>query len=82
MTKIKITQATSKTGSNYLIHQFNDGNPLPSFEIYKLVKNCKEVAGEFEINDTEIGRDTQLNTREMCCKMIDKINKENLYTEL
>ena len=82
MAKIKITQAKSAVGNEYLIYQFKDANTLPSFEIYKLIKNCKEVAREFGVNQTQIGRKDDLNTREMCLKMMDKINTDNLYSDL
>lgn len=74
--KIEIIQAISPTGDIYLIHSHKDKNPLPSFEIYKMVKNCREVAREFGIDEIKNGRDSELNTREMCTEMVNKIKKE------
>lgn len=82
MAKIKITQAKSPIGNEYIIYQFTDAHNLPSVEIYKLISNCREVAREFGISENEIDRDSELNTREMCVKMVDKINKENLHSDL
>ena len=73
--KIEIIQAESENGNVYIIHKFNDGNTLPSFEIYKLVDNAKDVAREFGISETRPDGQAPLNTREMCQKMLDKINK-------
>lgn len=82
MAKIKITQAKSPIGNEYIIYQFKDAHNLPSVEIYKLASNCKEVAEEFGISEYENGRNSKLNTREMCVKMVAKINKENLHSDL
>lgn len=65
MPKIEILQATSPDGRSYLIQRFNDGNVLPSYEIYELVTNCKAVAREFGIQDfSELG--VERNTRVGC----------------
>ncbi len=74
--KIEIIQAVSPAGDIYLIHSFKDKNTLPSFEIYKMVKNCREVAREFGIDENKTGCETKLNTRVMCAEMVKKIKKE------
>lgn len=80
--KIEIIQTTSPNGNVYLIHKFMDGNTHPSFDIYKLVDNETEVAKEFGISNTIPGRKSPLNAREMCKKMVDKIQDEKLHYKL
>lgn len=72
--KLEITQVTSPKNSTYLIYRFDDGNTKDGYQIYKLVQSAG-VAREFGIEDTIPGRPSKLNTREMCDKMMDKINK-------
>ncbi len=74
--KIEIIQAVSPAGDIYLIHSHADQNPFPSFEIYKMVKNCREVAREFGVLENKPGRDSELNTREMCAEMVKRIKEE------
>lgn len=76
--KIRITQAKTENDNTYLIYEFEDGNNHSSFEIYKLVSNCKAVAEEFgipRINENGV----EENTRTMCERMIEKIKEDNLY---
>ena len=72
--KLDITQAVSPKNNTYLIYRFDDGNTKDEYQIYKLVQSAG-VAREFGIKDTIPGRPSKLNTREMCDKMMDKINK-------
>jgi hypothetical protein len=53
-TKIEIFQAKSENGNVNLIHKFNDGNILPSFEIYKLVYTTKDVAVDLEFQRIDL----------------------------
>ena len=75
MSKLEIIQATSPENNTYLIHRFDDGNTKKGDEIYKLVPSI-DVAREFGIEDVIEGRTSNLNTREMCDKMVDKIKNK------
>jgi hypothetical protein len=73
--KLEIIQATSPENNTYLIHRFDDGNTKKCYEIYKLVRSI-DVAREFGIEDGIEGRPSNLNTREMCDKMVEKIKNK------
>jgi hypothetical protein len=60
--------------------RFRDNNPLPSYEIYKLVK-CKQVAREFGITDIS-PEGIKKNTKVMCDEMIDKIKNNSSLNDL
>ena len=70
---MELYQVKSKTGKTYIIFRFFDvHNNNFEYPIYKLVKS-KPVAREFDIPDKIEGRKSELNTREMCDKLIQKI---------
>ncbi len=74
--KLEIYHATTEKGVTYLIHRYvDDANNNYEYQIYKLVQ-AKNVAREFGIKDTKAGRKEKLTTREMCDKLIEKINSK------
>ena len=74
--KLEIYQATTDKGNTYLIHRYiDDGNNNHEYQIYKLVQ-AKNVAREFGIKDIKAGRKEKLTSREMCDKLIDKLNSK------
>ncbi len=75
--KLEVYQITSDKNT-YLIHRyFDDKNNNFEYQIYKLVQS-KNVAREFGIKDNVAGRNSKLNAREMCDKLIEKIKAKKI----
>ena len=73
--KLEVYQISSDKNT-YLIHRyFDDKNNNFEYQIYKLVQS-KGVAREFGIKDSIAGRNSKLNAREMCDKLIEKIKNK------
>ena len=71
--KLEIHQAVSEKGNTFLIYAyFDDKNNNYEYQTYKLVPSIS-VAREFGISQTEPTRQSKLNAREMCKKLIMKI---------
>lgn len=74
--KLEIFQETSPSGNTYLIYKyFDDKNNNYEYQTYKLVQS-KSVALDFGISDTKEGRESALNSREMCNLLIEQIEKK------
>ena len=70
---MEVYQIKSKGGSSYIIYRFYDAkNKNYKYEIYKSVKS-RTVAIEFNIPKSIEGRESELNTREMCDELINRI---------
>ncbi len=71
--KLEIRQAVSEKGNTFLIYAyFDDKNNNYEYQTYKLVSSIG-VAKEFGVSQTEPNRQSKLNAREMCKKLIMKI---------
>ncbi|MBP6756504.1 MAG: hypothetical protein KA210_10170 [Bacteroidia bacterium] len=74
--KLEIFQETTESGNTYLIYRyFDDKNNNYEYQTYKLVQS-KNVARNFGISDTVDGRNSSLNTREMCNQIIKELEKK------
>lgn len=72
---MEVYQVKSGRGKVYLIYRFFDNaNNNYEYYIYKLVKSMP-VAREFDIPERIEGRESRLNTREMCDELIKRIEK-------
>jgi hypothetical protein len=74
--KLEVYQTTTDDGKKtYLIYRYWDNhNNNFEYQIYKLESNTKKVIREFGISENKLGRKSKLTTREMCDKLIEKIN--------
>ncbi|MDK2771263.1 MAG: hypothetical protein KYX68_03390 [Flavobacterium sp.] len=71
---MEVFQLKSEKGNTYIVFRFfDDKNKNYEYKTYKLVKSIN-VAREFGILDKIPNRKTKLNTREMCDRLIEKIN--------
>ena len=71
--QFEVYQIKSDTGNLYIIYRFYDAkNKNYKYEIYKSVKS-RAVAMEFNIPKSIEGRESELNTREMCDELINRI---------
>ena len=70
--KLEVYQLESDENT-YLVHRYKDDkNKNYEYQIYKLVQS-KAVAREFVISDTRNNGKSNLNAREMCDKLIEKV---------
>lgn len=75
---MEIYQATSKQGENYIIFRYFDNhNNNYEYKTYKLVQS-RSVAREFGVSEYKEGRPSELNTREMCDILIEKIKNNEV----
>lgn len=75
---MEIFQIKSKSGSKYIIFRFYDNhNKNYEYEIYKAVKS-KDAARAFGVPDNIDGRESNLNSREMCNRLIEKIKNNEI----